>query len=100
MGTGHVHKAADTTTMEGPNGRRISIAGPTAGEEVGTSSGAGTGHEYSNDTTGESRFNTIPNAASSGNDPDVRHEPDVGRAYNGQGRTTGTYHDATTFENN
>lgn len=64
MGTGHVHKAADPTTMEGPEGRRVSIAGPTAGQDVGTVPGVGAEHECAYDTTGESRFNTIPGATS------------------------------------
>lgn len=81
MGTGHVHMAADAATMEGPGGRRVSIAGPTAGEDVGSMSGAGADHEYADDTAGESRFGTIPGASS------TRHSD------------SNTVHDATTTTN-
>jgi hypothetical protein len=81
---GRVHKAADTM-MKGPGGHRVSIAGPTAGEDVGAVSGAGAKHQYANDTTGESLFDTIPGAKSTGH---AQREP---------GKSDfDTVHDATT----
>jgi hypothetical protein len=84
MGTGHVHKAADTTAMEGPGGGRVSIAGPAADEDVGAMGGAGAEHQYANETAGESRFNIIPGASS------------TSQAQCGTGQDAGTIHDATT----
>lgn len=85
MGTGHIHKAADTTMMEGAGGRRVSIAEPTAGEDIGAAPGAGTKYQYAYDTTAESRFGTIPGATSKGHAQREMGESDFH-----------TVHDATT----
>lgn len=97
MGTGHVHKAADTTTMEGPGGRRVSIAGPTAGEDVSAVSGAGAKHQYANDTTGESRSGTIPGTTSTGHAQRETGESDFDTVHDATttGPTTGHVHHGT-----
>ena len=101
MGSGHVRRSVDNTTMEQPGGRRVSIVGATASEDVGGSGSTRIGMPGS--ATGESRSDEVADTNSTMRRDDSRFGKASGMAggdstVSGDTSTgnSGTYHDATT----